>query len=136
MNNLFFWWSVVTTLLSIIFLIASIWQFFEGQKQTERIKAQVKNWMQHANGISMSLKRIVRDNLDKRYTSVNDIANAVWATEASAFSLYQALYEERCMSEEEYKVRQKKIMDTIEKSMPQTTAANESENKTQNKRIK
>ncbi len=115
--------SVVTTILSIILAGIAIWQFKEGQKQEDRIKAQVKVWMQDANGISQGMKRIISDNLAGRYGSTNDVCNAVWSLEATAFALYQGLYEERCVKEDEYIQRQKKIMDKLDKQFFADTPA-------------
>jgi hypothetical protein len=110
------WWSIISTILNIIFLIVAIWQYFEGQKQKERNNAQVKVWMNDANGIHVSLLRIVHDNLAKRYSSTDDIANTIWAIASNAFSLYQSLYEERAVTEKEYKERQKEMMEQIKKN--------------------
>ncbi len=115
-QDFLFWWSIVSTIIGVILLCFSIWQYLAGKNQAEKIKAEVKVWMQDANGISQSLTRIVQDNLGKRYSSTNDVCNAVWAVQASAAALYQSLYEERCVTEEEYKERQKKIADMIEKN--------------------
>jgi len=109
MQEFIFWWSVVSTILSVILLGVSIWQIVEGRKQKERSNAQVKIWMQNANGISLGLRRIIQDNIDKRYSKVNDVCNAIWALEASAFSLYQSLYEERAVTEKEFKEKQKRL---------------------------
>lgn len=114
-TNFSFWWSIVSTILGIILLCVSIAQYYKNRNQEEKIKAQVKVWMQDANRISLALKKIVSDNLAKRYSSTNDVCNAVWAVESSTFALFQSLYEERCVTEEEYKARQKKIADEIEK---------------------
>jgi uncharacterized protein YoxC len=100
---------------TIISVLIAFWQFFENRSQKEKLKAQVKVWMQDANGISLGLKRIVRDNINKKYSSTDDVCNAVWAVESSASALYQSLYEERCVTEEEYKARQKKFADFVEK---------------------
>ena len=70
-------------------LCFSIWQYKDGKNQSEKIKAQVKVWMQDANGIRTALQRIVRDNLDGRYSSTNDMGNTVWGIEATASALYQ-----------------------------------------------
>jgi hypothetical protein len=118
--SIFFWWSIVSSILSLIFLILAVWQFFEGRTQKERNSSQIKVWMQDANGITQSLSRIVRDNLDKRYSSTNDVCNAVWAVHSCAFALYQALYEERCVTEAEYKDRQKEFMDEFKKNQTKT----------------
>ncbi|OGD68371.1 hypothetical protein A3I18_01655 [Candidatus Campbellbacteria bacterium RIFCSPLOWO2_02_FULL_35_11] len=114
MENFFLWWSVVSTLIGVILLCFSIWQYKDGKNQSDKIRAQVKVWMQEANGLSEALRRIVSDNLEKRYSTTDDVCNAVWALQISAFSLYQSLYEERCVTEEEYKARQKKIADMID----------------------
>ena len=113
-TNFFFWWSVVSTIIGMILVYYSIWQHSKVKNQEEKTKAQIKVWMQGANGISDALRRVVGDNIDKRYSTTNDVCNAVWAIQSSAFSLYQSLYEERCVTEKEYKEGQKKIADAIE----------------------
>ena len=85
------------------------------ESEKQRKKDQVKIWMQDANGINIGLQRIVRDNFDKRYTSKNDIANSVWSLQASAFALYQSLYEERCVTEDEYKQSRQELREQIKK---------------------
>ena len=70
--------------------------------------------MQDANGIHQALQRIVSDNLNKRYSTTDDVCNAIWAIHAATFALYQSLYEERCITEEEYKEGQKKISEMIQ----------------------
>ncbi len=117
--DFFFWWSVVSTLIGMIILCFSIWQSVKAQSEKDRKKDQVKIWMQDANGVSMALKRIINDNLEKRYSSANDIANAVFAVQASAFALYQSLYEERCVTEEEYKQLQEEFKQDIKKQQEQ-----------------
>lgn len=113
--DFFFWWSIFSTLTGFMFVVISVWQYWSNQSQLEKNKAQIKVWMQDANGIRNALQRIVRDNLDKKYTSTNDMGNAVWSLEAASSALYQSLYEERCVTEEEYRERQKKLADVIEK---------------------
>ena len=114
MQDFLFWWSVVSTILGVLLLCFSIWQYKEGENQKEKIKAQVKVWMQQANGLQQSLNRVVNDNLNKRYSSTDDVCNTIWAIERSAFSLYQSLYEERCVTEEEYKEHQNQIASVIQ----------------------
>ncbi len=80
--------------------------------------------MQDANGIQTALARIVRDNLDKRYSSTNDMANATWAVHSSAFALYQSLYEERCVTEEEFKEQQKELKEELKKNQSNGEVAN------------
>lgn len=112
--NIFFWWSIFSTSIGVILLYASLWQYWKARNQEVKIKSQVKIWMQDASGISLALNRIIIDNLQKRFSSTNDVCNAVWAVHASAFALYQSLYEERCVTEEEYKDRQKKLLEKLE----------------------
>lgn len=73
LQNFFFWASLVTTVLSFGLVVFSVWQYKEGQKQKDKVKSQVKVWMQDANGISQGLKRIITDNLSGRYSSTNDV---------------------------------------------------------------
>ncbi len=115
MQDFFFWWSVVSTILSVIFLGVSIWQIVDGRKQKERSNAQVKIWMQDANGITQALGRIIQDNLGGRYSSTNDVCNTIWAVHASSFALYQSLYEERAVTEDEYKQQQKEFKEQLKK---------------------
>ena len=68
----------------------------------KRSKSQVKIWMEQANGVQTSLNRIVIDKWNGLYSGINDVVNAVWAVHASAFSLYQSLYEERVLKEKMY----------------------------------
>lgn len=110
-----FWWSIISTVIGIALLCVTIWQTKAALDEKKRSKSQVKIWMQDANGISLAMQRIIRDNLDGRYSSTNDIANAIWALHTPAFALYQSLYEERCVSEEEYKEQQKEFQEEIKK---------------------
>lgn len=71
--------------------------------------------MQDANGIHWAMMRIVQDNLDKRYSSTSDIANSVYSLDSSIFALYQSLYEERCIDEEDYKKEQVDIRQSLKK---------------------
>lgn len=109
--------SIILTLAGIILLFFNVWQYLQGQKEKEIIKSQVRVWMQSANGISLGLKRIVADNLSSRYSTTNDVCNAVWSLETSASSLYQSLYEERVMTPEEYRKRQQKILAKIDEQL-------------------
>jgi hypothetical protein len=45
-KDFFFWWSIVSTLLSLALLCFSIWQYMKGRSYEEKVKAQVKVWMQ------------------------------------------------------------------------------------------
>ncbi len=136
MQDFIFWWSVVSTIFSVIFLGVSIWQIVEGRKQKERSNAQVKIWMQDANGLTQALLRIIQDNLAKRYSSTNDVCNAVWAIHASSFALYQSLYEERAVTEDEYKQQQKEINEQLKKQQtePQTKPEDAQPRKSKRKR--
>ena len=124
MDAFLFWWSVVSTIIAIATTVGGVWLLCKSIKQAEvaeseknRKKDQVKIWMQHADGVSLGLKRIVRDNIDGRYSSTKDIASAVFALEASAFALRQSLYEERCVTEPEYKQQQKEIMEKLKSNI-------------------
>lgn len=83
-------------------LIVSVGLGVKAWYDAKNKKAQVKIWMQDANGLQVSLARIIQDNLGGRYSSTNDMANAIWSLQSIAFSLYQSLYEERCLDEKEF----------------------------------
>jgi hypothetical protein len=70
--------------------------------------------MELANGLSNSLQRIISDNINGRYSTTNDVCNTIFALQASAFSLYQSLHEERCITEDEYIARQKRLGKVLE----------------------
>lgn len=116
MTDYLSWWSIASSLLNVILLAFAIWQLAEGKKQKEKANAQIKIWMQDANGISNALMRIFQDIKEDKYSSPKDICNAIWAVQSSAFAIYQSLYEERCITEKEYKERQKRLSDALEKA--------------------
>lgn len=107
------WWSIISTIIGIILLIVSVWLLVANKKERERRTAQVKIWQHHANGISLGLKRIVQDANTNFYSNLKDVTSAVWAVETSAFSLYQSLYEERTITEDEYKQEQKEMREEL-----------------------
>lgn len=108
-----FWWSIVVTVLGVILAGISIWQATITSREKKRHKDQVKIWMQAASGIDNALHRVVKDNLDGRYSSTNDLANTIWSLQAASFALYQSLYDERVVDEEEFVKEQKKMRDQI-----------------------
>ncbi len=87
--------------------------FVANRKEKERRNAQVKIWMQQANGISIALQRIIQDRWQGLYSSLKDVVNTVHAVEASANSLFQSLYEERTITEDEYKEEQKRFRESF-----------------------
>lgn len=102
-------YSIIATVVSVLLLLVDVWLLSANKKDQEKKNSQVKIWQQDANGLAMGLARIVGDVDAKRYSSVQDIANTLNAVHASAFALYQSLYEERTYTEQEYKQRQKKL---------------------------
>lgn len=120
MQEFLFWWSVISTALSVIFLGVSIWQIVDGRKQKERSNAQVKIWMQDANGITQGLSRIIQT----KHSTVEDVCAAIWALHSSSFALYQSLFEERAVTEDEFKEQQKRIAEEARKSMEQNAESN------------
>ena len=89
--------------------MAGVWFYVENRKEKERRNSQVKIWMQSANGITQALQRVIANKWQNLYSSVQDVVNSVHAVDASAFALYQSLYEERVLTEEEYKKDQKEM---------------------------
>ena len=104
-----FWWSVVSTIISIVLAGFSIWQYAKSKNQQEVHISQVKVWMQQANGLCQALQRIVRANKEIEFTKVSDLIHTLNAIEATSFALYQSLYEERCVIETEYREEQKQM---------------------------
>lgn len=109
MENFLFWWSIVSTVLGIIFLMINIGQLVAYLKEKNLIlkekeihKSQVKVWQHHANGIQMGLFVATVG----KYSSVDDLRELVKALHQDAQSLYNSLNEERLFTEEEIKERQ------------------------------
>jgi hypothetical protein len=109
--DFFTWFSIVSLIINVILIVYSYGLYVASKKEKESRNAQVKIWMQYANGITHGLQRITANFLENLWTKKEDITGAVHSLEAVSFSLYQSLYEERVISEEEYKEEQKKIRD-------------------------
>ncbi len=109
MENFSFWWSTISTLLGVIFLMVNIAQLVAYVKEKSLIlkekeihKSQVKVWQHHAFGIQRALFVVTLG----KYSSVEDIRESVKALQQDAQSLYTSLNEERLFSDEEIKQKQ------------------------------
>src|ERR1700733_8986601 len=111
------WFSVVSLAINVVLIVISVSLVVVARQERQRRNSQVKIWMEQANGVSQALIRIIQDKWHGLYTSVNDITNSVNAVQASAFSLYQSLYEERVLTEEEYKEHVMKLRKHLDKKM-------------------
>lgn len=109
--------NVTSLVLNVILTIISVGLAVANWKDAQKKNDQVKIWMEQANGISVALQRIIQDKWQGLYSSVNDITNAVYVAQASAFSLYQSLYEERILSEKEVKEHQKRLRALLDKKL-------------------
>lgn len=123
MNDFLFWWSVVSTILGVLFLIANVAQFVALEKEKDLIqkekeihKSQVKVWQHHAEGVSKGLFILIH----KGFASTDDLKTAVESNYQVANSLYTSLNEERLFTDEEIKAKQirreeenKKLFDNI-----------------------
>lgn len=98
----------VPTLIAIISLGFNVWQLAINKGEKDRHNSQVKIWQRHAEGIDYGLKNILSRTADYDFSSVKDVKNSVFAIESSAFSLSRSLYEERTITEEEYREEEKK----------------------------
>lgn len=105
-SSMYFWISVVSFIVNVLLTMAGIGLWVANNKEKDRRNAQVKIWMQDANGLTQALVRIIQDKWNGLYSSVQDVVNAVNAVHASAFALYQSLYEERTITEDEWKTQQ------------------------------
>lgn len=109
--------EVVSISLNVILLIVGVGLAVNSWKDSQKKKDQVKVWMEQANGISQALQRIIQDKWSNLYTSVSDVTNTINAVHASAFALYQSLYDERFLTEKETKEHQMKIRAKIDKDL-------------------
>lgn len=116
LDNFNSWWSVVSTLLNVLLFALSACLVVKSWLDSINEKRQVKIWMQYANGLNQALSKVVSDNLAGRYSTTNDMANAIWSLSSLSFGLYQSLYEERCISEKEFIEQQRKLRLEIEKA--------------------
>jgi len=55
--DFFFWCSIIATLITLISIFISVYLYFKSYIPEEKIKAQVKVWMQNASGITNALER-------------------------------------------------------------------------------
>ena len=115
--DFFFWVSILTTIISLLLLCFSIVQYLAALHEKKKGDAQVKIWMQDANGLyeamgSISVNCYPSTNSPlPRYSSVPDVGMAIYSLRSTAQALYQSLYEERCVTEEEYKAQKKQLAD-------------------------
>lgn len=112
--------EVVSLIANIILIIVGVGLTIANWKADKRSKSQVKIWMEQANGVHISLNRIVIDKWNGLYSNINDVVNAVWVVQASAFSLYQSLYEERVLTEKMYIKEQLEQREFIKKQLRKT----------------
>ncbi|OHB03253.1 MAG: hypothetical protein A3B14_00560 [Candidatus Zambryskibacteria bacterium RIFCSPLOWO2_01_FULL_45_21] len=108
MESFLLWWSVISTILGVIFLVANAVQLALYVKEKSLIlkekeihKSQVKVWQHHANGIQMGL---LVGSLGK-FSAVDDLRELVKAIQQDAQSLHKSLTEERLFTDEEIKER-------------------------------
>ena len=111
------WFSIVSLAINVILAVVSVYFIVVGIQANRRSKAQVKIWLEQANGVNQALLRIIQDKWNNLYSSVSDITNAIHTVQASALALWTALYEERVITEVEYKDRQKKIWKKLDEQI-------------------
>lgn len=127
-KDFYFWASIVSLVINIVLILVSVGLFVANRKEKERRNAQVKIWMQDARGISEGIQRIINNKWQGLYSSVKDVVNSVHVLGAPADSLFQSLYEERTMTEDEYKEEQKRYRD-LQTAQLQENIATSSESK-------
>ena len=109
MDKFLFWWSIISTVFGVVFLVINVAQLVAYLKEKSLIlkekeihKSQVKVWQHHANGIQMALFVATVG----KYSVVDDLRETVKAIHQDAQALYSSLNEERLFTEEEIKERQ------------------------------
>lgn len=114
-GDFFFWASIITTIFSVVLGGYSLSQYLSVEYERRKGDAQVKIWMENANGIHQGLRTISINCIDTqdpdfpKYSTVRDVGMAIYALAESAKTLYQSLYEERCVTEDQYAAQQKEI---------------------------
>lgn len=101
--DLFFWWSIISTVLGLLFLLGNVAQYVAEKKEKTIHKSQVKIWQHHANGINHGLTIAT---IQGKYSTVDDVLQAIRVIQPSVYSLYTSLNEERLFSETEIKQKQ------------------------------
>lgn len=109
--------NVASLAVNVILIVISVGLAVASWKDSQKKNNQVKVWMEQANGVSLALQRIITDRWNELYSSVSDITNAVNAVQASAFALYQSLYDERILSEKEVKEHHMKMRKKLDEEM-------------------
>lgn len=122
--DIFFWWTIVSTILGIgllswdIFLWATSRKEKEIQlKEKELHKAQVKIWQHFASGINNSLllsTEAIREGKLSKLTA-EDFGELIRSIQVNAYALFVSLNEERLFTEEEIKARQLEQEETLKK---------------------
>lgn len=107
--------NTASLVINVVLIVISVGLAVAAWKDNQNKKSQVKIWMEQANGVQQGLQNIIEDKWRGLYSGVNDITNAVWVVKASAFALYQSLYDERVITEKEYKEHQMKIRAQLDK---------------------
>lgn len=110
--DIFLWWSIISTIIGLVFLGWDIWQLSASKKEKELHKAQVKIWQHHASGLVHGLINISQDT----FSTAKDNQQATKALLASAHSLYTSLNEERLFTEKEIKEKQLKTEEEFKKA--------------------
>lgn len=136
MYDFFFWFSVGSLLVNVLLILVSVWLLAANKKEKERRNSQVKIWMQFSNGITQGLERIINDKWNDFYSSVQDVVNSVHSLHASSFALYQSLYEERTITEEEYRKEQSELRKLSRTSEQQKISEIPESDKTSDKKSK
>lgn len=100
--DIFFWWSIVSTILGFILTSVSVAQYFVGNKEKEIHKSQVKIWQHYAYGIQGGLLNATYG----KFSSVEDLKGVINAFHHCTRSLYTSLNEERLFTDQEIKEKQ------------------------------
>lgn len=116
--DFFFWFSIVSTILGVVFVMGNVAQYVALakekdliQKEKEIHKSQVKVWQHHADGIQRGLFSMVVGV----FSSTEDLREGVKSIYQNAQSLFTSLNEERLFTDEEIKAKQiQKEKDTKE----------------------
>lgn len=109
--------SALSIVINVILIVISVALVVASFKERARRNAQVKIWQQNAQGINAGLRNILTNVNRGFFSDIHAIANVVDSLEPVTFSLYWSLYEERSLTEREYKESQRKMRERYEKQI-------------------
>lgn len=111
------WLTIVSFLLNIALSGLSLYQFLDSKKQEDNLKMVVRSWQNQAEGLSTSLTTIAfsPNNFSTKY----DMAQAVSVASSYAYSLNQALAQQRFYTDTEVRTQKEESSKNMQQILNQ-----------------